>query len=1044
MNTTPKVLAADSSRIQIELSQKIFSKSTFESIHKGNYLENVVEKPSVMINRRLKEHRHPLSGMKALIPEMTSQSASNPEFYANDLKSAHRLNSKILETWINNTISDAGSLNFPNQVLKPDSKLPLMRFGIDRTTLLKAGLVTGDVDRLYRSLFVYSIGFYQLIQKVLQHTENKYTIVTGIWKVYAILLEYCCQLDYQMIITTLNLEKKEELESMEAEFQTQIDKLESHERQMIENINFSKIRLQEVQKELQNEVNKREELEDELLRRGSGHEEEVAMRLQFESKLNQMYAKMRDMQTKIELMLVNLTEIQIEAKKKTEKLHKEKDKNVQLTKIRTEIELEMRKIDEKYKQTESMNNLLEKRINDCYSQIENLNIDLSNLNSDHNETLNTLAQKKIEIDDLKFALEVHKAKIEKTEATILENEAEKKILVQRITDLEAALSQESSTNNFYKQEYVKIVESDKINSTELSKIKIRYESQEKLLSATTKERDTLIIRLESITTVAEEYKISSKDLQIKLEEMNKGRRIVEEQNDSLKLKLEERLKEIKEFKTNIINLREQQERHKNKEAELEVEITELKIKIQSIQKQLETTRETLQEKIDNLHEILESEKKIRENWIHRYEEEQKMHSNVTRELLVTHDKLNEANIKNNNLQASLDEIMYQKTKYSDAHKENLDEILTLRAENEDYYRKNKTLQLLIESIDADYQKREEETKKEFENIKDGLEQQISTLKLRVEDVWTHGSINYLQKEETELYNIRLNRTLKKNDKTIADLNTELMSKSQDIEGKSMILEDSREFIIKQFNMIVLLQESINTLKKDLNQSRKELIDFKNLAPPELKTLPNPFKALLNQINDLKNKLKLIEKNKPSLKDAQMQWNQPLPETYDKDIQTDPIITEKIIEPKSRTSTVSKQSSKSSKSSATPILNEVPLRKKINSAKKEEEEEEKEKYDETYDEIYEKYEEIEDEEYIQTGLHHDEERITPLNLKSIYNKEFIAEQLELPQKSPGKLPIINNKRGQPSPTVHTPTPIPTLPTTDFKRYLKQVISRRRKD
>ena len=65
-------------------------------------------------------------------------------------------------------------------MVKKDSKLPLMRFGIDRTSLLKSGLQTGDVDRLYRSLFVYSIGFYQLIQKTLEHTSKKYVIVTGI------------------------------------------------------------------------------------------------------------------------------------------------------------------------------------------------------------------------------------------------------------------------------------------------------------------------------------------------------------------------------------------------------------------------------------------------------------------------------------------------------------------------------------------------------------------------------------------------------------------------------------------------------------------------------------------------------------------------------------------------------------------------------------------------------------------------------------------------------------------------------------------------
>ena len=87
MNNSPKfLLPADSSRIQIELSQKLFSNSTFESIHKGSYLENVAENPSEMISRRLKTHRHPLSGMKILLPEMTQQLTSNPELLFTNLQ----------------------------------------------------------------------------------------------------------------------------------------------------------------------------------------------------------------------------------------------------------------------------------------------------------------------------------------------------------------------------------------------------------------------------------------------------------------------------------------------------------------------------------------------------------------------------------------------------------------------------------------------------------------------------------------------------------------------------------------------------------------------------------------------------------------------------------------------------------------------------------------------------------------------------------------------------------------------------------------------
>jgi len=43
---------------------------------------------------------------------------------------------------------------------------------------------------------VYSIGFYEMLQKALHHAENRYTLLSSIWKVFAILLEYCCKSNY--------------------------------------------------------------------------------------------------------------------------------------------------------------------------------------------------------------------------------------------------------------------------------------------------------------------------------------------------------------------------------------------------------------------------------------------------------------------------------------------------------------------------------------------------------------------------------------------------------------------------------------------------------------------------------------------------------------------------------------------------------------------------------------------------------------------------------------------------------------------------------
>ncbi len=81
------------------------------------------------------------------------------------------------------------------------------------------GIPTELVDRVYRALFVYSVGFYELIKKCLQHTEKKYTLITNVWKVFAILLEYCCRTDYRMLISEISKEQKAELERLDKDYQ---------------------------------------------------------------------------------------------------------------------------------------------------------------------------------------------------------------------------------------------------------------------------------------------------------------------------------------------------------------------------------------------------------------------------------------------------------------------------------------------------------------------------------------------------------------------------------------------------------------------------------------------------------------------------------------------------------------------------------------------------------------------------------------------------------------------------------------------------------
>lgn len=66
----------------------------------------------------------------------------------------------------------------------------LKKYQLDRNSLLSKGIKSTHLGRLYKSLFVYSIGFNDLLNEICNGSMN---LRKSIWKVYAILLEYCAE-----------------------------------------------------------------------------------------------------------------------------------------------------------------------------------------------------------------------------------------------------------------------------------------------------------------------------------------------------------------------------------------------------------------------------------------------------------------------------------------------------------------------------------------------------------------------------------------------------------------------------------------------------------------------------------------------------------------------------------------------------------------------------------------------------------------------------------------------------------------------------------
>ena len=198
-------------------------------------------------------------------PDVRSMLDLKGDRETNAVLEAKGLNSKVMENWLNETLADAEHLDIPGIILKPEHKNPTSRYGIDRMELTNSGIPNEFVDRIYRCLFVYSMGFYEMIYKVIMHSNQKYSLITRVWKVFAVLLEYCCQTDYKMMIAQINVQHDGEMEKLRARFDdTLLDYIEN-EKILKGNIKTLQKENEDLEKDRMNERALRIRLEEEYM-----------------------------------------------------------------------------------------------------------------------------------------------------------------------------------------------------------------------------------------------------------------------------------------------------------------------------------------------------------------------------------------------------------------------------------------------------------------------------------------------------------------------------------------------------------------------------------------------------------------------------------------------------------------------------------------------------------------------------------------------------------------------------------------------------------
>lgn len=231
---------------------------------------------------------------------MGTVNTSNNEFDkvdANDIQ----VNPKKIELWIAAALKESLKKGYIVKKLSDPKMSMLKLFGIDRQTLVNYELEQDDINRLYRALYVYSLGFYELTRESITRSPNQKDIMPAIWKVYSVLLQYVCKTEYSMVVAQLTkayqqdvVRLEEIIEKNKAEYEHHRDRLELR----ISNLEDENMTLSSDLSEANNLISN---LKAENEKLSTSLQEEKKIRLQFEEKFSSIFKDLNDYKSKLKL-----------------------------------------------------------------------------------------------------------------------------------------------------------------------------------------------------------------------------------------------------------------------------------------------------------------------------------------------------------------------------------------------------------------------------------------------------------------------------------------------------------------------------------------------------------------------------------------------------------------------------------------------------------------------------------------------------------------------------------------------------------------------
>ncbi|KAL4477522.1 hypothetical protein ABPG74_002672 [Tetrahymena malaccensis] len=787
------------------------------------------------------------------------------------------VNIKVVEMWINDTICEAESEVQPNQTKQNspqkkqnDQKEILKNFGLDRKSLQNKGVSKENIDRIYRSLFVYSFGFYEMIQDIFAHIQDSAQTIASVWKIYGILLEYCSRTDFVNTVTQLEKEKTAIVDNLEEQIeskQKQFDELEVIEKEKREILEQQILSLKQ---EKQNILTEKYQLEEDFKQADQAFNEEVGLRLQFEHKINELHSIHRELLMKHNRLIDDFDALKIDH----DILKNDNENNSKL--INTLKVLEQKKSDECRD--------FQRKVNEITVQFEKLKeravqaeSELQHKNRGADKYEGLLNEEQRINDDLRFQIknmqekidlqqkneDIYKRRIEELKGEQkyfnkqIDDQSEQfEKLQQKVYDLEKQIIDQKSTVQLQQESYAQIKSQCEQYENQILEIKGEKKKVEQ-------EYEYCINRNELLTTDLEALQKLIKDMKV-------GRIELEEEYIKCKLRLNNSLDTIKAKNELCKDLEIKMETYEQNHLKLTVEF-------QTYQNMATKEQDNLKQKISKLerelkqkvHE-LEVEKKQNEFGNQKIEQCNEQLEQLRKDILeITAQQRDDKfalNNQSNQINQMTSVIEAEKSRNTDL----LRQVTSLTTTNENLQRETKSQKVVIRELQDNHATDIEQLKilhkKELDRY---VNIEYKVHQMTHEDLLSRYSMLEQEKIRIDQYNIQLEKDFSEIQEQFKDLSEKFDQKTKNLEQTRQILSRVKKFSLQQLTNYINSDRKADQLDKQLRETKTKLAQNEKQYKQDREIL-----AKLNEASE--NKLKAeIKQYQKDIKEMQDLVNQKL-------------------------------------------------------------------------------------------------------------------------------------------------------------------------